>query len=65
MFVAQIILCSSIFSHCVGFEDENKYSPDRLSCEKRIEVLIKEADQSLPQFVVARSNCRKIPGHAV
>ena len=64
MFVAQIILCSSIVGHCVGFEDSGIYNLDINACEKRVEALAQDAGQSMPHFVVARKNCKKIPGFA-
>ena len=64
MFVAQIILCSSIFGHCVGFEDRNIANIDLARCEKRAEALVQDASKSIPRFVVAHARCKKIPGLA-
>ncbi len=62
MFIAQIILCSSIVAQCVGFEDRDKVNIDLVACEKRAEALVQDASKSMPQFVVARARCKKIPG---
>ena len=64
MFVAQIILCSSIFGQCVGFEDRNTVNIDLNGCEKRAEALVQDASKSMPQLVVAHTRCKKIPGLA-
>ena len=64
MFIAQIILCSSIFGQCVGFEDRNITSVDLVACEKRAESLVQNASKSMPHFVVAHTRCKKIPGFA-
>lgn len=64
MFVAQIILCSSIFGQCVGFEDKYRLNTDLVSCEKRAEALVRDASKSMPQFFAARTVCKKIPGLA-
>ncbi len=64
MFVAQIILCSSIYGQCVGFEDRNIANRNLVGCEKRVELLVQDASKSMPQFVVAHTRCKKIPGLA-
>lgn len=64
MFVAQIILCSAIVGQCVGFEDWRQVNIDLVTCEKRAEVLVQGASVSMPQFVVAGTRCKKIPGIA-
>ena len=65
MFVAQIILCSSIVGQCVGFEDRNKVNIDLVTCVKRAEALAQDASNSMPQFVVAGTRCKKIPVFAI
>ena len=65
MFVAQIVLCSSIVGQCVGFEDRNNVNIDLVTCEKRAEALAQDASKSMPQFVVVGTRCKKIPGFAV
>ena len=64
MFVAQIILCSAIVGQCVGFEDWSKVNIDLVTCERRAEALVQSASVSMPQFVVAGTRCKKIPGIA-
>ena len=64
MFVAQIVICSSILGECVGFEDSTVKNIDRVMCEKRAEALVQDARMSMPYFVVAHTRCKKIPGFA-
>ena len=64
MFVAQIILCSSIVGQCIGFEDSGTYNLDINACEKRAEALAQDAGEAMPYFVIARTSCKKIPGFA-
>ena len=65
MFIAQIILCSSLLGQCIGFEDRDKYSVDITDCEKRAEALAEDAGRSIPGLVVARTRCKKLPGFAI
>ena len=65
MFVAEIILCSSIVSQCVGLEDTYKLNVDLVACEKRAEALVQDASKSMPQFFVAHTSCKRIPGLAI
>ena len=62
MFIAQIILCSSLLGKCVGFEDSNLVNIDLVTCEKRAEALVQDVSLSMPHFVVAHARCKKIPG---
>ena len=65
MFLAQIILCSSLVGQCVGFEVRDKYSLDITHCEKRAEALAEDAGRSITALVVARTRCKKLPGFAI
>jgi outer membrane murein-binding lipoprotein Lpp len=65
MFLAQIILCSSLVGQCVGFEDIDEYSLNITDCEKRVEALAEDAGKSIPGLVVARKRCKKLPGFAI
>ena len=65
MFLAQIILCSSLVGQCISFEDRDKYSVDITDCEKRAEALAEDAGRSIPGLVVARTRCKKLPGFAI
>ena len=65
MFLAQIILCSSLLGQCIGFEDRDKYSVDITDCEKRAEALAEDAGRSIPGVVLARTRCKKLPGFAI
>ena len=65
MFVAQIILCSSLMGQCVGFEDSGKYSLNLNACEKRAEALAQDAGKLIPHLVLAHTNCKKIRGFAL
>ena len=48
MFIAQILLCSSIAATCVGVEDETGLISDVTACEKRIEEMVNEALEVMP-----------------
>ena len=65
MFVAEIILCSSIAGQCVGLEDRYRLNVDLVACEKRAEALVENASKSMPQFFVAHTSCKRIPGLAI
>ena len=65
MFVAEIILCSSIAGQCVGLEDRYKLNVDLVACEKRAEALVQDANEAMPQFFVAHTICKRVPGLAI
>ena len=65
MFVAEIIFCSAIAGQCVGLEDTYKLNVDLVACEKRAEAIIEDASKSMPQFFVAHTSCKRIPGLAI
>ena len=65
MFVAEIILCTSIAGQCIGLEDTYKLNADLVACEKRAEALVQDASKSMPQFFVAHTSCKRIPGLAI
>ena len=65
MFLAQIIICSSLAGQCISIEDRGKYSVDVTDCEKRAEALAEEAGRSIPGLVIARTRCKKLPGFAI
>ena len=43
MFIAQMLLCSSIAAKCVGVEDETGLVSNVAACEKRIEEMVGDA----------------------
>ena len=65
MFVAEIILCSSIAGQCVGLADRYKLNVDLVACEKRAEALVQDARKSMPELFVAHKSCKRIPGLAI
>ena len=65
MFVAQMLLCSSIVARCIGVEDQTGLVSDVKACEKRIEEMVIDAREIMPSFVVVHVDCREIVGFAV
>ena len=65
MFIAQLLLCSSIAARCVGVEDETGLVADFEACEKRIEEMVSDAREILPLFVVVHVGCKEVDGIAV
>ena len=47
MFIAQMLLCSSIAARCVGVED-NTGMVSNEACEKRIEEMVNDAREIMP-----------------
>ena len=65
MFIAQLLLCSSIVARCIGVEDETGFVSDIKACEKRIEEMVSDAREIMPLFVVVHVDCRRMEGIAV
>ena len=65
MFLAQMLLCSSIAARCVGVEDETGLVSDFAACEKRIEQMASDAREIMPHFVVVFVGCKEVNGIAV
>lgn len=65
MFIAQILLCSSIAATCVGVEDETGLISDVTACEKRIEEMVSDVREIMPLFVVVHVDCKEVDGISV
>lgn len=65
MFLAQILLCSSIMAKCIGVVDETGLVSNVKACEKRIEEMVSDVREIMPFFVVVRVDCKAIEGIAV
>ena len=65
MFIAQMLLCSSIAARCIGVEDKTGMVSDVKECEKRIEEMVIDAREMMPSFVVVHVDCKEIVGFAV
>ena len=65
MFIAQILLCSSIAATCVGVEDETGLISDVRACEKRIEEMVSDVREIMPLFVVVHVDCKEVDGISV
>ena len=65
MFIAQMLLCSSILARCIGVEDETGMVSDVKACEKRIEEMVTDVRETMPSFVVVHIDCKEIVGFAV
>ena len=59
MFIAQMLLCSSIAARCVGVEDETGLVSNVAACEKRIEEMVSDAQEIMPLFVVVHVGCKE------
>ena len=65
MFIAQLLLCSSIAARCIGVEDGTGLVLNVKACEKRIEKMVSDAREIMPLFVVVHVDCKRIEGIAV
>ena len=65
MFIAQMLLCSSIAAKCIGFKDESGFVSNVAACEKRIEEMVSNAREIMPLFVVVHVECKEADGIAV
>lgn len=65
MFIAQMLLCSSIAISCIRVEDETGLVADVKACEKRIEEMVSDARKIIPLFVVVQVECKVVEGFAV
>ncbi len=65
MFIAQMLLCSSIVARCIGVEDETGLVSNVAACEKRIEEMVSDAREIMPLFVVVHADCKEVEGIAV
>ena len=57
MFVAQMLLCSSIVAGCIGVEDETGLVPGVKALEKRIEEMVTDARETMQSLVVVCVYC--------
>ena len=65
MFIAQLLLCSSIAARCIGVEDKTALVTNVAVCAKRIEEMVSDAREIMPFFVVVHVGCRVADGIAV
>ena len=65
MFIAQMLLCSSIAAECIGVEDETGLVSNVAAREKRIEEMVSDAREIMPLFVVVHVDCKEVDGIAV
>ena len=65
MFIAQMLLCSSIVGGCIGVKDQAGLVSDVKACEKRIEEMVSDAREIMPRFFVVHVECKPINGFAV
>ena len=65
MFIAQMLLCSSIVVRCIGVEDETGLVSNLKACEMRIEEMVNDAREIMPLFVVVHVDCKEVEGIAV
>ena len=65
MFIAQMLLCSSLAVRCIGVEDENGLVSNLAACEKRIKEMVIDAREIMPLFVVVHVDCKVVKGIAV
>ena len=65
MFLAQMLLCSSIAAHCIGVQDETGLVSDVKACKRRIEEMVSDAQEIMPLFIVVSVDCKKVKGTAV
>ena len=65
MFIAQMLLCSSIAGRCIGFEDESGFVSNVAACEQRLEEMVSDAREIMPLFVVVHVDCKEVAGIAV
>ena len=62
MFLAQMLLCSSIAARCVGFEDDTGLVSNVVACQKRIEEMVSDVQEIMPLFVVVHVGCKAVDG---
>ena len=65
MFIAQMLLCSSIAARGIGVEDETGLVSNFAACEKRIDEMVSAAREIMRLFVVVHVDCKKVDGVAV
>ena len=65
MFIAHLLLCSSLAASCIGIEDETGLVSNVKECEKRLEEMISDARDIMPFFVVVYVDCKEIEAMAV
>ena len=65
MFIAQMLLSSSIAVRCIGVEDVTGLVSNVTACEKRIEEMVSDAREIMPLFVVVHVDCKKVNWIAV
>ena len=65
MFIAQMLLCSSLAGQCVGLEDNTGVVASVKACEKRIEEMVNDALEIMPRFVVVHVDCKKVAGFSI
>lgn len=65
MFIAQLLLCSSIAAKCIGIEDETGLVSNVKACEKRLEEMVSDAREIMPLFIVVYVDCKEIEAIAV
>lgn len=65
MFIAQILLCSSIASKCIGIEDGAGMVSDIENCAERLEAMVNDARETMPRFFVVRVDCKEVEGIAI
>ena len=65
MFIAQMLLCSSIAAECIGVADNTGLVSNVAACEKRIQEMVNDAREIMPLFVVVHVDCKEVDGIAV
>ena len=65
MFIAQILLCSSIAVKCIGIEDGAGMVSDIEICAKRLEAMVDDARETMPRFIVVSVDCKEVEGFAI
>ena len=48
MFIAQMLLCSSIAARCIGVEDKTGLITNAAACAKRIEEMVSDTREIMP-----------------
>ena len=65
MFIAQMLLCSSLAARCIGVEDKTGLVTNVAACAKRIEEMVSDAREIMPFYVVVHVDCKVVDGVAV
>ncbi len=65
MFIAQMLLCSSIAVKCIGVEDNTGLVTNVAACAKRIEEMVSDAQEIMPFYVIVHVDCKVVDGIAV